>query len=551
MTKRDCPSAEALAALVDGRPAEAEQSALEAHLADCADCRREALELADAAADVAASLLVPSADWKRRARALVIRPRRRLLPWLAGAGALAAAALAVAFLNRTSPPVPPSPAPLVRKEKKVEAPPVPSTVEAPKPAPETAPPPAPPPEPPKPPPAPAPREAAPEKKPDVVPPPLPPPPAPSPAAPAKPVEPDRRPTLTVVAKLLEAEGEVFDAERRPLKAGVDLLAGQGVTTGRGRASVGFPDGTRIDLAASTTLKDLKETEETGKRLAVGAGIVTAMVAKQAPGRPVVFATPQAEARVLGTTLRLAVEEGATRLDVLEGRVRLQRSADGKALELTAGQFAVAAPGQDLVRSAATGLVAHWKLDDGAADASGNLNHGDFKGPAEKSPGRLAGGMKFGPAGFLSVPEFRLPERFTVAFWVHQAAHTNDQDWFLNFGGNQFILIREGNMGPRQIRVGWSGPPQDFLTVPSAVKARQWVHLAVSFDGAELRLFADGQSVGSKKSGPRAAVEQGFTAGRMGPGGEGSVDDVRVYDRALTLPEIQSVLRGGHALPSRR
>jgi hypothetical protein len=64
----------------------------------------------------------------------------------------------------------------------------------------------------------------------------------------------------------------------------------------------------------------------------------------------VFSTPHAEAIVLGTTLRLAVEagdKGSTRLDVEKGKVRLTRTADGKSVDVLADHFAVAAAGVPL------------------------------------------------------------------------------------------------------------------------------------------------------------------------------------------------------------
>jgi ferric-dicitrate binding protein FerR (iron transport regulator) len=539
MAVKGCPPAELLGAFVDGRLHGAEREAFESHLAGCDGCRGEVVDLGRLKADVAASSRIPSASWMqaaRRARA----PRRLWIP--AAAAAAAIVALALAFVMRPDPPPP-----LVRT---IPVPPPRPEASKPPPEPEPAP------EPPRP-PAPLPSAPAPKPEPPPPPPAVPDtPPKAAPPEPPKPVvepprsaPPEKRVTVTVVAKLVEAQGEVWDAAKGAVKPGTGLLAGQGLVTGRGRAAVEFPDGTRIELGARTTVKEIRESEDSGKRVAVGAGIVTAKVARQAPGRAAVFSTPQGEARVLGTALRLAVDEKAVRVDVLEGRVRFAR-ADGKSVDLTAGTFVTAAPGQDLAKANATGLVAHWKLDDGGADASGNLVHGELKGAAETSPGRLGGGVKFGPAGHLSVPDFQLPEQFTAAFWVWQTALTREQDWLLNFGNNQFILIREGNMDARQIRVGWHEAPQDFVTVGSAIQPRQWAHFAATYDGAELRLFVNGQSVGSKKGGRRAAGP-GLAVGRMGAGGEGLIDDVRVYDRALSAPEIQSVLRGGSALPVRR
>jgi hypothetical protein len=120
-----------------------------------------------------------------------------------------------------------------------------------------------------------------------------------------------------------------------------------VETGpKGLAVLRLLDGTRIELAADTSLV----APEGGKRFVLSRGSLLADVVKQPQGAPLVFGTPSAEATVLGTTLRLTVaegEKGLTRLEVLEGKVRLLRALDGKTVDVPSGHFAVAAAGTDL------------------------------------------------------------------------------------------------------------------------------------------------------------------------------------------------------------
>ncbi len=119
------------------------------------------------------------------------------------------------------------------------------------------------------------------------------------------------------------------AEVAPLHEGDEISAA---------ASVRFPDGTRFDLGADTAIR-------VGAVTFVRRGSVEARVTPQPAGRAVVLATPHAEARVLGTTLRLAVG-ASTRLEVLEGKVRLTRT-DGRSVEVAGGHVAVAGPGLEL------------------------------------------------------------------------------------------------------------------------------------------------------------------------------------------------------------
>lgn len=173
--------------------------------------------------------------------------------------------------------------------------------------------------------------------------PLPPPPIsllPRPEArdplPEKPPPPPTRPAPAVIARVVRAGRED------------GLAAGGAVETApRATALVRFPDGTELRLEGATSAREFTDAKE-GKRLFLAQGTISAEVTRQPAGRPFAILTPQAEARVLGTTLRLSVEADGTRLEVLKGRVRLMRLSDKKSVEVVAGHFAVAAAGSELV-----------------------------------------------------------------------------------------------------------------------------------------------------------------------------------------------------------
>jgi hypothetical protein len=155
-----------------------------------------------------------------------------------------------------------------------------------------------------------------------------------------------------VARLERAEGEVLvvgpGGGKAAARGGEDLLAGQGVVTSGGRAVLSFSDGTRLDVGGDTELADFKA--EGGKRVTVVRGDVRAEVARQPKDQPMVLASAHGEATVVGTTLRLLVDldpRKGTRLEVLEGRVRLKRASDGRSVEVSSGHFAVAATGVSL------------------------------------------------------------------------------------------------------------------------------------------------------------------------------------------------------------
>ncbi len=305
---------------------------------------REALFLA---ADQDAELrriLADERDARVLAEAAPARPRR----WIFAAAGLAAAALLAlaAVVLRPRAPAPEIEPAFVAKELPAAAPrtppqvPLPIEREAPAPdkeempAPET---PRPPDAEPKPPataeaPAPAPAPAPANPKPRIE---------------IKPVAPIPRGgnTVTVVATLADVEGKVLvltPAGRKPARPGQEVLLESGLETPeQGAAVVKYPDGTEIKLAEGTLVEKLSGN---GKHVHLGKGLLYASVSPQPPDQPLVVATPQARAEVLGTRFTLSAGADATRLEVDEGRVRLTRAADGASVEVGAGFMALAAPG---------------------------------------------------------------------------------------------------------------------------------------------------------------------------------------------------------------
>lgn len=126
-----------------------------------------------------------------------------------------------------------------------------------------------------------------------------------------------------------------------------LFSGDVVTAAAGGATVHYEDHTTLTLADGSRLSLLASDERAGKRAELQAGTLKADVAPQPHGRPLMIATPHAEVTVIGTAFTLACEEGRTRLGVEHGRVRLTRLLDDAAVEVAAGEFAVAAAGMEL------------------------------------------------------------------------------------------------------------------------------------------------------------------------------------------------------------
>jgi hypothetical protein len=82
-----------------------------------------------------------------------------------------------------------------------------------------------------------------------------------------------------------------------------------------------------------------------------------------------------------------------------------------------------------------------------------------------------------------------------------------------------------------------------VTDVSPLPLNAWTHLATTYDGATLRLYVNGMEVGSQTGGGSIQV----STGRLRIGGHavwgewfaGRIDEVRIYNRALSPAEIQA------------
>ena len=163
-------------------------------------------------------------------------------------------------------------------------------------------------------------------------------------------------------------------------------------------------------------------------------------------------------------------------------------------------------------------------------------------PVGASDRHGAGGASFGFDGSatLSVPggaELASTGAVTVTFWVERTSTVNmlPIGKALGPGGASWqVMVRDVG-----VSLMIPGASIDFSGGPTQLGG--WAHLAFTWDGAVFRLYRDGVAAGTASA--TTSFDTGHVLIGTGPGGlpfTGALDDIRIYDRALSPEEIAAL-----------
>jgi hypothetical protein len=137
----------------------------------------------------------------------------------------------------------------------------------------------------------------------------------------------------------------------------------------------------------------------------------------------------------------------------------------------------------------------------------------------------------------SGPVFSVTTGLTVSCWVRTERAGQNQAWIVNRiqGGGESTGYRLGLMDGRPCFNVPQTPWSHLAYASKALPPGQWVHLAGTCDGQVLRIYMDGEMCGElARSGPIGT--NAFAVGHEAHF-DGLLDEVKLYSRALTAPEI--------------
>jgi len=223
-----------------------------------------------------------------------------------------------------------------------------------------------------------------------------------------------------------------------------------------------------------------------------------------------------------------------------------------------------------------GLVGYWSFNDNdmaqspsntfAMDRSGNGNNGTLTNGPTRAIGRIGQGMSFdGSNDYVdinsSIGQFGTGD-FSIAQWLKAPPLTTVTQVLISnrqtdcgssaFWGSGIFGTEDAKDGFILEVMGSGGTNYNNVQTALIVADGSWHHVVTTRVGATLTLYRDGALVTSSTGAGTANVSSGVNT-RFGisacvPGGRaylnGAIDDVRVYNRALSADEIKRLYNLG-------
>jgi Concanavalin A-like lectin/glucanases superfamily len=198
-----------------------------------------------------------------------------------------------------------------------------------------------------------------------------------------------------------------------------------------------------------------------------------------------------------------------------------------------------------------GLVAFYPFDGNANDKSGHGYHGTVYGAklAKDRFGKSKHAYRFdGVDDYIAVNNFPMLDRtFTYTAWLKVLGTTVHHQSF-GAHGEGGAVGETWNFGYNTYHKVWDMFDRRNYTwqVPMDIGS-SWTHVAIVYDNSVRRIYVNGIQLGSHVITTPLVPGRSNTLriGTLTPGDqqyEGLIDDVRIYNRALTDKEIRKLYR---------
>lgn len=199
-------------------------------------------------------------------------------------------------------------------------------------------------------------------------------------------------------------------------------------------------------------------------------------------------------------------------------------------------------------------VAQYKLDDASGSTAVDsiaARNGTLSGSPTWTSGKTAGGLAFdGTFTYVSIPNaaaFQVTSAMTIMGWVKGNSWSSDANW-------SSTILRKGDANPNnwglyvcqgKVKIQLDDYDAYGIAGNTTLSTGQWYHAAATWDGANVRIYVNGvlDNTPTARAAPILTdTRPVYLGGRSGSTDilDGTLDDVRFYNRALTAAEIAKI-----------
>ncbi len=209
-------------------------------------------------------------------------------------------------------------------------------------------------------------------------------------------------------------------------------------------------------------------------------------------------------------------------------------------------------GADAVK--AENLIAKWNFENNLKDAGPNRFDTMKIGTVDFAAGITGMAAKFNGSSYLTVSNhdaLNPDNQITLMAWMKPNGVTKGQDIIfkdqsyraridisLGAGAVQGAMALRDDSG----NLSWYTNNAHVQSQPGTAAAGSWQHLAVTYDGRDVRVYLDGLLVANTSNSARRTLNKSGNSVLIGQDFVGLIDDLRIYDAALSPEEIAQVVK---------
>ena len=196
-----------------------------------------------------------------------------------------------------------------------------------------------------------------------------------------------------------------------------------------------------------------------------------------------------------------------------------------------------------------GLVGYWSLDPDdingttALDGSGHYHDGTIHSSPTSSAGEIGGALDFAGGDYVTIDDDDLFDvsQITIAAWINVENNAR-QDLVSKNQGSSYDFETE-SAGRLRFNANFGTGIVSHRSPHGVYSADVWQHVAVTYDESQVAFYVNGVLVGTNA---QTGQIQSDTKDLKIANGQllGAIDEVRIYDHALTQPEIAALALPG-------